>query len=234
MIMMKKPAQLILMRHGESEWNRLNLFTGWVDIPLSMKGVQEAIDGGKKIAHLPIDIIFTSTLIRGQMTAMLVMSQHASQKVPLFTHPDDPKLSAWENIYSEESKSNCIPVVCAWQLNERMYGMLQGLNKNEMREKYGVEQVEIWRRSYDVAPPEGESLAMTAERSIPYFEEMVVPYLEDEKSVFIAAHGNSLRSIIMHLDGLTKDEVVKLELPTGAPICYSYHEGQFEKRSITL
>jgi len=228
--MIKKTSQLIMMRHGESEWNKKNLFTGWVDIPLSLKGVEESIEGGKKISHIPIDIIFTSTLIRGQMTAMLAMCHHSSQKVPLVLHPDDPKLAAWEIIYSEESRKMCIPVICAWQLNERMYGRLQGLNKDEMRAKYGKEQVQIWRRSYDVAPPEGESLEMTAARSIPYFQEMVIPYLQEGMNVFMAAHGNSLRSIIMHLDKLTEQEVVALELPTGEPIFYEYREGIFEKK----
>src|SRR5262249_17345886 len=115
-------AKLIMMRHGESEWNRLNLFTGWVDIPLSSKGVEESIEGGQKIAHVPIDIIFTSSLIRGQMTAMLAMLNHSSGKVPSVQHPGEGKLEEWAQIYSEKAKQTCIPVYCAWQLNERMYG----------------------------------------------------------------------------------------------------------------
>jgi 2,3-bisphosphoglycerate-dependent phosphoglycerate mutase len=217
-----KSAKLILMRHGESEWNRKNLFTGWVDIPLSTKGVEEAIEGGKKIAHVPIDVIFTSSLIRAQMTAMLAMLHHASHKVPCIQHPHEGKLEEWAQIYGEAAKEECIPVYNAWELNERMYGRLQGMNKQEMREKFGNEQVQIWRRSFDEEPPEGESLAMTAARSIPYFKTKILPLLKEGKNVFISAHGNSLRSIVMFLDDLTKDQVVHLELATGMPLLYTF------------
>ena len=150
--MSKKPAKLIMMRHGQSEWNKLNLFTGWVDIPLSAEGVKESIEGGKKIAHLPIDVIFTSTLVRAQTTAMLAMLHHSSGKVPCFLHPNEGKLEEWSKIYSDTAKENCIPTYIAWQLNERMYGQLQGMNKQEMRDKFGAEQVHRWRRSFDEAP----------------------------------------------------------------------------------
>lgn len=220
--MSKKEAKLILMRHGQSEWNRLNLFTGWVDIPLSAKGVEEAIEGGKKIAKVPIDIIFTSSLIRAQMTAMLAMMSHSSGKVPCVQHPNDQKLQDWGTVYSQSAKESCIPVYCAWQLNERMYGRLQGLNKQETREKFGNEQVHIWRRSFDQAPPEGESLEMTAERTIPYFQEMILPLLKEGSNIFISAHGNSLRSIVMFLNNLSKDQVVNLELATGEPLLYTF------------
>ncbi len=217
-----KKAKLIMMRHGQSEWNRQNLFTGWVDIPLSVKGVEEAIEGGKKIAHLPIDIIFTSTLVRAQMTTMLAMLHHHSGKVPCVQHPGEGKLGQWSHVYSEETKANCIPVYCAWELNERMYGRLQGLNKQETRDKFGADQVHIWRRSYDQAPPEGESLEMTAARSIPYFKGKILPLLMQGKNIFISAHGNSLRSIVMYLDKLSKEEVVNLELATGEPLFYTF------------
>lgn len=228
---MKRPAKLIMMRHGQSEWNKQNLFTGWVDIPLSPEGIRESIEGGKKIADIPIDVIFVSSLIRSHMTAMLAMAEHKGGKVPYFLHPNQGKLEEWAQIYSEETKARCIPVISAWQLNERMYGKLQGLNKQKMREEYGEEQVKIWRRSFDVAPPEGESLAMTAARSIPYFKEMVIPYLEEGKNVFIAAHGNSLRSIVMYLDSLSKEEVINLELGTGVPIIYNYLSGAWQKET---
>lgn len=219
--MSKKHSKLILMRHGQSEWNKLNLFTGWVDIPLSAKGVEEAIEGGKKIAQLPIDIIFTSSLIRAQMTAMLAMLNHSSGKVPAIQHPKGTKLQEWAEVYGDVAKNSCIPVYCAAELNERMYGKLQGLNKQETREKFGDEQVQIWRRSFDQAPPEGESLEMTAARTIPYFMEQILPLLKEGKNVFVSAHGNSLRSIVMFLDGLSKDQVVALELATGEPIVYT-------------
>jgi 2,3-bisphosphoglycerate-dependent phosphoglycerate mutase len=222
-------SQLIMMRHGESEWNKKNLFTGWVDVPLSVKGIEEALNGGKLIKDFPIDVIFTSTLMRAEMTAMLVMSEHHSKKVPVILHVGEDKLQEWGAIYSEETKQQIIPVIRSWELNERMYGQLQGLNKEKTAEKFGADQVKIWRRSFDIAPPGGESLAMTAERSIPYFKEKIIPWLEQDFNVFISAHGNSLRSIIMYLDGLSKEEVVHLELGTGVPIIYSYSKGSFMK-----
>ena len=224
----KKKTKLILLRHGASLWNEKNIFTGWVDIPLSSKGIEESFKAGKKIAHMPIDVIFTSTLIRAQMTAMLAMSLHEGEKVPCVIHPEG-KLGEWAEIYSEETKKSCIPVYVAWQLNERMYGQLQGMNKDEMRKKYGADQVHVWRRSYDQAPPEGESLEMTAARSIPYFQEKIVPLLKQEKNVLISAHGNSLRSIVMFLDKLSKEEVVNLEMATGDPVIYTFESGHWHK-----
>jgi 2,3-bisphosphoglycerate-dependent phosphoglycerate mutase len=222
---------LILMRHGQSTWNEANLFTGWVDVPLSEKGIREAIDGGKKISDLPIDVIFTSTLIRAQMTLVLVMNQHKSGKVPVFLHPHEGKLEKWGEIYSPEAKKQILPVHKAWELNERMYGRLQGLNKAETAQKYGAEQVQIWRRSYDVAPPDGESLKMTAARTIPYFQKHIISQLEEGKNVFVSAHGNSLRSILMHIDQLSPEEVVKLEIATGEPIVYRYKKGKWFRDS---
>lgn len=222
-------SKLILMRHGQSKWNQLNYFTGWVDVPLSEKGIEEALEGGKLIKDIPIDIIITTTLIRAQMTAMLAMSLHSSGKVPVVLHPGEGKHEEWSKIYGEDSKKHTIPVIRAWELNERMYGELQGLNKAETAEKFGAEQVHIWRRSYHTAPPNGESLAMTAARSIPYFKEKVIPYLQQGQNVFISAHGNSLRSIIMFLNNLTEEQVVALELATGIPIFYNYENGIFTK-----
>ncbi len=217
------------MRHGQSIWNERNLFTGWVDIPLSKKGIEESIAGGEKMKEIPIDCIFTSTLIRGQMTAFLAMLSHKSGKVPVFHHPKEGKRDKWAKIYSEETEKQTIPVFASWHLNERMYGQLQGVNKDEMRRKYGPQQVQLWRRSYDVAPPKGESLHMTAKRTIPYFRKKILPRLKKGENVFIAAHGNSLRSIMMDLEKLSKDEVVHLELVTGQPILYRFFENRWEK-----
>ncbi len=221
--------KLILMRHGQSIWNKKNLFTGWVDIPLSEEGIAESLRGGEKIKHLPIDVTFTSTLQRAQMTLVLALLHHESGKIPVFLHPHEGKLEKWGHIYSEETKQQMIPVHMAWELNERMYGRLQGLNKAEMAEKFGAEQVQIWRRSFDTAPPDGESLKMTAERTLPYFKKRIVPHLEKGENVFVSAHGNSIRSIAMELDRLSPEEVVKLEIPTGDPLIYSYNQGQWKK-----
>lgn len=222
-------AKLILMRHGQSEWNKRNLFTGWVDIPLSWEGIVEAIEAGKKISSIPIDVIYISTLMRAQMTAMIAMSEHEGGKVPRILHEGEGKLEEWGKVHNPSAAQSTIPVIKAWELNERMYGDLQGLNKQETREQYGKEQVHIWRRSYDVPPPNGECLADTAARAIPYFQEKIVPHLASGQNVFISAHGNSLRAIIMHLDGLSKEEVLKLELGTGVPIIYEYEAGSFRK-----
>jgi 2,3-bisphosphoglycerate-dependent phosphoglycerate mutase len=231
--MQTKKSKLILMRHGQSIWNKRNLFTGWVDVPLSEGGVEEAIEGGKKIKDINIDVIFTSALVRAQTTAFLAMIHHSSKKAAIMVHKGscEKKMEKWGYINSEDTKKETIPVYYSWHLNERMYGDLQGLNKAETKKKFGEEQVQIWRRSFDVPPPGGESLEMTAKRTIPYFEKEILPILEEGKNVFISAHGNSLRSIVMKLDNLTGDQVVKLEIATGDPIIYEYDDGKWKKET---
>ena len=221
--------KLILMRHGRSAWNQRNLFTGWVDIPMDEGGIQESVEGGKKIKNLPFEAIYTSTLVRCQMTVALAMLHHASGRVPVFQHGEGGKLEEWSHIYSEEAKRATIPVYTAWELNERMYGQLQGLDKAETAKKYGAEQVQIWRRSFNTAPPGGESLAMTASRTIPYFQKKIAPQLERGESVLVVAPGNSLRSIIMHLEHLSQEEIVKLEIATGEPMIYRFEKGKWAK-----
>lgn len=222
-------GKLILLRHGESMWNKSNLFTGWVDVPLTEKGILEAINAGKKMQNDPIDVIFTSTLVRAQETLAIAMAYHASGKTPVFLHPHEGKLEKWAHIYSEKAQNKIIPVHRAWELNERMYGALQGLNKAETAEKYGADQVKIWRRSYDTAPPEGESLKTCAERTLPYFKKQILPLLQKGLNILVSAHGNSLRSIIMELDQLTKEEVVSLEITLGEPIYYSFEKGKIKR-----
>ncbi|KAJ1696203.1 hypothetical protein LUZ63_004715 [Rhynchospora breviuscula] len=223
-------SALILIRHGESSWNEKNLFTGCVDVPLTQKGVAEAIEAGKRIKNIPVDIIFSSHLIRAQMTAMLAMSQHRRKKVPVIEHNESSRAQEWSEIFSEETKKQSIPVITAWQLNERMYGELQGLNKQETAQKFGTEKVHEWRRSYDVPPPNGESLEMCAKRAVAYFKDRIEPQLMNGKNVLIAAHGNSLRSIIMYLDKLTSEQVINLELSTGIPMLYIFKDGRFIRR----
>lgn len=220
-------AKLILIRHGQSEWNKKNIFTGWVDIPLSPEGIEEALKAGDEIASLPIDIIFTSTLIRGIMTALLAMNRHKSGKIPAIQHLESPE---WRKINVAEVEATLIPVFCAWQLNERMYGKLQGMNKDDARKEFGVDQVKLWRRSFDMAPPDGESLKMTKERTLPYFNDTIVSELKKGKNVMISAHGNSLRSIVMDLDNLSVEEVLNLEIPTGKALIYEYN-GKFRKEN---
>ena len=232
---------LILMRHGQSMWNAAKLFTGWVDVPLTNVGITEAIEGGKKIAHLDLNEVHVSTLIRAQMTAMIALAQHNGGKTPVFHYPgpegglasvseNEARMIEWAQIKGEAGAADLLPVHVSWQLNERMYGDLQGLDKQETRDKYGDEQVHIWRRSFDVPPPNGESLELTAARTIPYLETSITPSLANGKNVFVAAHGNSLRSIVMQIEGLSKEEVLKLEIPTGQPIVYEWSESGWQRR----
>ena len=188
-------AQLVLIRHGESQWNLENRFTGWVDVPLSPKGEQEARDAGKKLTSFKFDCAFTSVLKRAKDTLRLVLEVLGQTNLPIQEHQ---------------------------ALNERMYGDLQGLNKAETVQKFGEEQVKIWRRSFDVPPPGGESLKDTADRVVPYFEKQIRPELQGNKTVLIVAHGNSLRALVMHLENLSREQVLELNIPTGAPLLYEF------------
>lgn len=220
---------LILLRHGKSVWNEKNLFTGWVDIPLSQVGIDEAIAAGLQIQNLPIDYIFTSSLVRSLMTALLAMTHHASKKIPYIVHQDDQH-QKMSQIHSSEIE-HMIPVYRSSALNERMYGELQGKNKQQTAEQFGEQQVNLWRRSYKVAPPQGESLYDTGLRTIPYFQQTIFPLLSDGKNVFVSAHGNSLRSLIMHLEQLDEQQVLSLELPTGQPLVYTWNGQTFTKQT---
>ena len=225
----KNMAKLILLRHGQSEWNKLNLFTGWVDIPLSKEGIEESILAGKILSECNVDIIYVSSLIRSQMTALIVMAYSKFPKMPCMQHDKQEFLSSWYEKGCEEVPL-LIPMYKAWELNERMYGSLQAKSKEKIMEEHGKEQVKLWRRSYDTCPPEGESLAQTAQRSIPFFENKIVSDLKKGLDVFVCAHGNSLRSIVMSIESLSKDQVLELEISTGVPIIYEYSQGLFKKK----
>jgi len=218
----------IILRHGQSAWNLCNLFTGWVDVPLTAVGIEEALKAGRQIADIVIDVIFTSALMRAKQTAMIAMSQHNTDKVPVIQHRQGQQ-AQWSKIYNDKTAANTIPVYADWHLNERFYGKLQGLDKDETLHKYGAEQVHVWRRGFDVPPPEGESLEMTAERTLPYFEAHIIPQLNEGRNVLVAAHGNSLRSIAMSLEKLSSEQVLQLELPTGVPRFYQFAQGCFRQ-----
>ncbi|EAC2511389.1 2,3-diphosphoglycerate-dependent phosphoglycerate mutase [Listeria monocytogenes] len=216
--------KLVLIRHGQSEWNKLNLFTGWHDVDLSQEGVVEAMTAGKRIkeAGLEFDVAFTSVLTRAIKTLNYVL---------------------------EESDQMWVPVHKSWRLNERHYGALQGLNKQETTEKYGADQVQKWRRSYDTLPPlleenderqakndrryqlldthaipSGENLKVTLERVIPYWMDTIAPEIKEGRRVVIAAHGNSLRALVKFLEGISDDEIMDLEIPTGVPLVYELND----------
>lgn len=192
-------ALLILVRHGESEWNLQNRFTGWIDIGLTPKGEEEAHKAGKKLKAqgYRIDAVFTSVLKRAIRTTEIILDELGLGSMP----------------YSKDQA-----------LNERHYGDLQGLNKQEIGEKYGMDQLKIWRRSYDVAPPGGESLKDTQNRVLPYYHQHIEPLLKQGKNVLISAHGNSLRALVMYLENLSKEEVLELNIPTGVPYVYEINE----------
>ena len=190
-------THLTLVRHGQSDWNEKNLFTGWENPGLTEQGLVEAKETGKilKNSGFEYSYLYTSILDRAINTA---------------------------NIILRELKIGEIKTIRSSALNERDYGDLTGLNKDEARKKWGDEQVHIWRRSYDIPPPSGESLKNTAERVLPYFNSSILPKLLDGENILVAAHGNSLRSLVMQLDNLSKEEVIALEIPTGAPIIYTF------------
>lgn len=223
-------AELVLLRHGESVWNKKNVFTGWVDVPLSPNGIEEARKAGELLAEKTFDMVYTSVQVRAIQTAMLALAYSKSGKTPVIIH-EEGKMNEWARIYSEEIQKEILPVYRDWHLNERYYGELQGKNKAETAKAYGDEQVHLWRRSYDVPPPNGECLKDTAERTIPFFEQQILPRLKEGNSILVSAHGNSLRSIVMYIDGLTKDEVLKLEIKTGVPIYYRYDNGNLAREN---
>lgn len=194
-----KTRNLILVRHGQSEWNEQNLFTGWKDPGLTELGIKEAKNAGSLISDkgIQFDEMFTSMLVRAQDTGVIILDSINQQNIPI-------------------TKNKA--------LNERNYGSLAGLNKDDARKKWGEEQVHIWRRSFDIPPPEGESLKDTAERVLPYFHEYIMPKVIQGLSILVAAHGNSLRALIMELDLISSEDIVKLEIPTGAPIQYEFNQ----------
>ena len=190
-----KQTNLVLVRHGQSEWNKKNLFTGWKDPNLTDLGIEEAKQAGNLLKErgLAFDIMFTSDLFRAQETGRIILDQ---------------------------MNLSHIEVVKDQSLNERNYGDLAGLNKDEARVKWGDEQVHTWRRSFDIPPPGGESLKNTAERVLPYFNSEILPKIRESQNILVAAHGNSLRALVMELEKISSDEIVKLEIATGDPLTY--------------
>lgn len=192
-----KPGTLILIRHGKSEFNLKKIFTGWMDAPLAEQGKKEAHHAAENLKGFVFDMAFTSALSRAQDTLQIIL---------------------------EDLGQTDIPVTKDEALNERHYGDLQGKNKDATKEEFGEEQVHIWRRSFDIPPPNGESLKDTCERTIPYLTEKILPEIQAGKNVVVAAHGNSLRSIVKHLEGLNQDEIVSIEIPTGVPHIYEFDD----------
>ena len=195
---------LVLVRHGQSEWNAKNLFTGWKDPDLTHKGIEEAVNAGKKINEygLSFSCMFTSALVRAQNTAKIILKEIEQEDIPTYQDKN---------------------------LNERAYGSLTGMDKDEARQKFGSEQVQIWRRSFDTCPPDGESLKDTYNRVVPYFQKNILPHLTDGKNVLVSAHGNSLRALVKLIENISENDIVKLEIATGQPIIYKYQDGKYTK-----
>lgn len=215
-------VKLILVRHGQSTWNAANRFTGWVDVPLNHVGRQEAIAAAKKISIYQIHVAFTSLLMRAMETAAICLTECdgiCGGKSPVFKHEiDDPDWHGWDQYSGDRSQE--VPIFMTSALDERYYGDLQGFNKQEMAAKVGEETVHQWRRSFSTRPPGGESLEDTVARTVPFFRDRILKHLSMGDNVLVAAHGNSLRALIMQLDQLEPDEVPGLELVTGVPIVY--------------
>lgn len=220
-------AKLILTRHGQSLWNAENKFTGWVDVPLSEQGRAEATIASCKLKDYRVRVCFTSLLFRAIETAIIILTEVddiCDGRIPIIKHDvDDQDWHGWDQYNGDPEQE--LPVYLTAVLDERYYGELQGLNKAETAAKFGKEQVQIWRRSYDVAPPGGESLEDTVKRTVPFFRDRLLKHLMAGDNVLIAAHGNSLRSLIKQLENLSEEEIVKVELGTAIPIVYDIDSG---------
>lgn len=213
-------SKLIILRHGESIWNKENKFTGWVDVGLSEKGKQEAIIAGEKLKNYVFDKIYVSHLIRAIQTLNIILEQIKDPRIPIIKHEDDKEIKKREH-YKEENE---LIIYQTKALAERYYGKLQGLNKEETAKKYGQEKVHLWRRSYKIKPPGGESLEDTLKRVMPYWNKRIKKDLLENKTILIVAHGNSLRAIIKHLEKISDEDIPNYEIPTGIPIEYNFDE----------
>jgi len=215
-------ARLTLLRHGESVWNLQNRFTGWIDISLSPQGMAEAQCASKLLANEHFDVAFMSALLRAQDTLYEVLKQN--QFCDHYVRVHEQSSEWYEHFMPTESDISELKIYVSEKLNERYYGDLQGLNKDWAKQRYGEGQVHLWRRSYDIPPPHGESLKMTAERTISYYQTCLMPRLQRGENVLVVAHGNSLRSIIMYIERMTPQQILDYELPTGEPHIYIFNE----------
>lgn len=210
-----------MVRHGQSQWNLENRFTGWVDVPLSEKGINESISAGKKLKDVKFDTMYVSHMLRAFQTLHYILLELNDERTPIIYH-EEKRVHDWEHHTGDMKKE--IPIYQSVDLAERYYGNLQGLNKQKTREKYGAEQVHLWRRSYDTKPPGGESLKNTCERTTPYYKKYILKDLQEGKTVLVSAHGNSLRAITMHVENISEQEIPNVEIPTGVPIVYTFDE----------
>ncbi len=223
-------GKLILVRHGQSIWNLQNRFTGWVDVNLSQKGIKEAKNAGKLLKDFKFDIAYTSDLQRANETLNLILNENPNHEEFIIHHND----KSYDEFTLSKQDKKTIAVIKNPKLNERHYGDLQGLNKQETIDEFGDEQVHIWRRSYNIAPPNGESLKDTYSRAVPYFKSKILKkVIEENKTIIISAHGNSIRAIIKYLEKISNKDIPNLELATGQPIVYNISKsGKITKKLI--
>lgn len=219
---------LVLVRHGESLFNKLNLFTGWVDVPLTKKGIQEARQVATHCQQFNYDSVFTSHLERAHETLLIILSYQ--QKIGVFQHSDEHLYNILKSMPAAIHKERILPIYTNRALNERLYGDLQGMNKKQAGEIYGASQVFKWRRGFKDRPPQGESLKDTYKRAVPYFKKMIVPRLKKGESILVVSHGNTLRTIIKHIENITDDKIPFIHLPLATPIVYAYNKSNHFKR----
>lgn len=220
-------TRLILLRHADSAWNQKNIFTGWVNIGLSAKGIQDALNLKEIFAREEIDQIYVSELIRSQMTIFLALAEY--KKIPMVVCNEGHSYRERYQIHHEKEKTHVLPVYVSWELNERYYGDLQGCNKDEILQQEGEKKFLAWRRGYTTPPPHGESLEMTVERTLPFFRRRIVEELKKEKNIVVCAHGNSLRAIIKHIMQISDEDIVGVEVPTAKPLFFTFKDGIWEK-----
>jgi 2,3-bisphosphoglycerate-dependent phosphoglycerate mutase len=218
-------AKLFLQRHLKSQWNLENRFTGWVDAPLSKEGSAQQFEAANLLKNERFDVIYSSTLIRNIQTVIKVF-KNLGEEYPIFMHIDGGKMQKWGSF---DGDGEYVPVYVSEKLNERCYGVLQGLNKDEVKKKYGEEQVHIWRRSYNVAPPKGESGKDVYRRTAPFFKKFIEKDLKNGKNVLVVASHNSLRSIVKHIENISDEKFSEIELPFGALVKYEF-DGKIYKK----
>ncbi|MFC1638861.1 histidine phosphatase family protein [Patescibacteria group bacterium] len=220
-------STLILVRHGQSQWNREGRFQGWVDVPLSETGILESQMAAESLSHITIDVAFVSRLSRAQMTVLTILS--AQKQTGIIVHEDERR-NRWQ-VRSEQLSPNDIPIYSTRQLNERYYGRVQGMNKDDACTEFGKETVFRWRRSYRARPPGGESLAQAFKRVLPYFRKRIMGELTQGRTTLLVAHGNTLRAIIKHIENIPEEDVPLLDIPTAEPIIYEYEDGALTHRA---
>ena len=239
-------SYLILVRHGESGWNVDGRFGGWVDVPLTGRGIEESLLCAAELEEIGLDIAFTSKLVRAQETLFLILSKQA--KIGVFVHEaagagegraesgDEAGPDKKENRYSYPPKieKSLIPIYSSEALNERYYGILQGRKKDKMKEKYGEEQILHWCRSYDEGPPEGESLKDIYRRVVPYFEREILPVIQEGKNVIVCAHQNSLRALIKHIERISNEDIRKVRLANARSVIYTFSGDRLARENAEM